>query len=187
MKEKTLREMIRKQIKTSLKESPMAKTVATKGLARVEKMAGVKMLKKALGQGTPAQQAAGLLQVVQAISGNNPTTGKMLARMIMKGGIEAPAAEAPTTEENYTPGVDDGIGQDVEASIEEDRGRKVAGALQTRMGRVDKTQAMQMMKKTLAARPATQQVDFVIDLINNLDLKGSAKKRLVLMMRQGLK
>ena len=89
--------------------------------------------------------------------------------------------------ENYTPGVDDGIGQDVEASIEEDRGRKVAGALQTRMGRVDKTQAMQMMKKTLAARPATQQVDFVIDLINNLDLKGSAKKRLVLMMRKGLK
>ena len=72
MKEKTLREMIRKQIKTSLKESPMAKAVATKGLARVEKMAGVKMLKKALGQGTPAQQAAGLLQVVQAISGNNP-------------------------------------------------------------------------------------------------------------------
>ena len=42
MKEKTLREMIRKQIKTSLKESPMAKTVATKGLARVEKMAGGK-------------------------------------------------------------------------------------------------------------------------------------------------
>jgi len=187
MKENKLRNMIRRQIKTSLTESPMAKTQATKGLARVEKMAGVKMLKKALGQGTPQQQAAGLLAVVQAISGNNPTTGKMLARMIMKGGIAAAEPEMPTTEENYTPGVDDGIGQDVEASLEEDGNRKISGALSSRMGRVDKTQAMVQMKKMLGTRPATQQVDFVIKMINDLDLKSSAKKRLLLMMRKGLK
>ncbi len=54
------------------------------------------------------------------------------------------------------------------------------------MGRVDKTQAMQMMKKTLATKPATQQTDFVIDMINSLGLKDGAKKRLLLKMRQGL-
>ena len=105
MKEKVLREMIRKQIKASLQEAPdMARGAVGTSLDRVEKMAGVITLKKALGQGTPQQQAAGLLKVVQAISGNNPATGKALARMLMSSGIEG---EKPT-EENYTAGVDDG-------------------------------------------------------------------------------
>ncbi len=85
MKEKVLREMIRKQIKTSLQEAPdIARSAVGSSLGRVEKMAGVKMLKKALGQGSPAQQASGLLKVIQTISGNNPTVGKMLSRMLMK-------------------------------------------------------------------------------------------------------
>ena len=49
MKENVLRDMIRKQIKSSLKEAPeMARTAVGASLGRVEKMAGVKMLKKAL-------------------------------------------------------------------------------------------------------------------------------------------
>ena len=106
MKEKVLREMIRKQIKASLQEAPdMARGAVGTSLDRVEKMAGVITLKKALGQGTPQQQAAGLLKVVQAISGNNPATGKALARMLMSGGIEG---EEPVAEDAYTAGVDDG-------------------------------------------------------------------------------
>ena len=101
MKEKLIREMIKKQIKSSLKEAPdMARSAVGASLGRVEKMAGVKMLKKALGQGTPQQQAAGLLKVVQSISGNNPATAKALARMLVKGGIdtEEPVAEEPARE-----------------------------------------------------------------------------------------
>ena len=106
MKEKVLREMIRKQIKTSLQEAPdLARGAVGTSLGRVEKMAGVKMLKKALGQGSPQQQAAGLLKVVQTISGNNPLVGKTLARMLMKGGL-APAEE-PMSEDAYTAGVHD--------------------------------------------------------------------------------
>ena len=56
MKETTLRNMIRKQIKESLKEAPVAKAAVGNKLGSVEKLAGIKMLKKALGQGTPAQQ-----------------------------------------------------------------------------------------------------------------------------------
>ena len=155
MKEDTLRGMIRKQIKSSLKESPMARTSVGAKLGSIEKMAGVKMLKKALGQGTPAQQAAGLLQVVQAISGNNPATSKMLARMIMKKGI---SADEPVAE----------------------------GALDNRQAKVDKTQAFQMLKKTLTTKPSTQQVDFVVKFINDLGLKDSAKKRLMIQLRKGL-
>jgi len=164
MKENVLRDMIRKQIKSSLSEAPMARTAVGTKLGNVEKMAGVKMLKKALGQGTPAQQAAGLLQVVQAISGDNPATGKMLARMLMKGGIASAEPQSEPVQE-----------------------AEMSSALASKMGRVDKTQAMQMMKKTLSTKPATQQVDFVIAMINDLGLKDSAKKRLLLKMRNSLK
>ena len=174
MKESKLREMIRKQIKSSLSEAPMARTQVGQKLGNVEKMASVKMLKKALGQGSPIQQAAGLLQVVQAISGNNPTVGKQLARMLMKKGIDT----AAPAEENYTAGVDDG-----DATVNE---AEVSSALSSKMGRVDKTQAMQMMKKALGTKPATQQVDFVVAMLNDLGLKDAAKKRLLLKLRKGL-
>ena len=41
------------------------------------------------------------------------------------------------------------------------------------MGRLDKTQAMIMMKKTLANKPASQQAEFVASLVKGLDLKGN--------------
>ena len=172
MKETTLRNMIKKQIKESLKEAPIARSAVGTKLGSVEKMAGVKMLKKALGQGSPIQQAAGLLQVVQAISGNNDLVGKQLARMLMKkdslsGDAGKPAGAADRFE-----------------SIEE---AEVSSALSSKADRVDKTQAMQMLKKTLSTKPATQQTDFVISMINGLDLKPAAKKRLLLKMRQELK
>ena len=98
----------------------------------------------------------------------------------MKGGIaaqeETPVEPVP---ENYTPGVDDGIAQSNEAGVEE-------GALDSRLGKVDSTQAMKMLKKTLSTKPSTQQVDFVIGMINGLGLKDSAKKRLLLKLRKGL-
>ena len=180
MKENVLRGMIRKQIKTSLNESPdLARGAVDSSLGRVEKMAGVKMLKNALGQGSPQQQAAGLLKVVQAISGNNPLVGKTLARMLMKGGISAAEApEAPVSEDAYTAGVDDGAAGE---SLEENK------ALDNRLGKVDKTQAMKMLKQQLGTKPATVQTDFVLDLINGLGLKDAAKQRLKMKIRQELK
>ena len=182
MKETILREMIQKQIKSTLKESPMASTRVEKGLGRIEGMAGVKMLKQALGQGTPQQQAAGLLKVVQAISGNNPSTGKMLARMLMKGGIVAPEVEEPVGE-NYTPGVDDGIAQSNVATDEVEENKALAAKQQ----RVDKTQAMIQLKNQLGNKSASVQSDFVMDLINGLGLKSAAKQRLKMNFRKELK
>lgn len=154
MKEDILRSMIRNQIKSTLDEASPVRTAVTSKLGSIEKMTGVKMLKKALGQGGPAQQAAGLHAVVKAISGDNPQTAKMLSRLLMKKGIDS-SAPAPT---EPTPGV-------AEA--------KVSSALSKRMGRVDKTQAMVMMKKALATKSAQVQTDFVADLVKNLNLKGN--------------
>mgnify|MGYP001244927460 CR=1 FL=1 len=160
MKENVLREMIRKQIKSSLKEAPVSATARVGStLDRVEKMAGVKMLKKALGAGTPQQQASGLLAVVKAISGDSPQTAKMLARMLMKG---EPSA-AP------------------EASVEENR------ALGTRMGKLDATQQMKMLKQALSTKSASDQSNFILDLLKGFDLKKAAKNRLFLQMRKELK
>jgi len=163
MKEDLLRGMIRKQIKSSLKEvdyTSKARGQVGSALGKIEKMAGIKMLKKALGQGSPTQQAAGLLKVVQAISGNNPLTAKQLARMLLKTTGSEPAAEP----------------------MEE----AVPASLSAKMGRVDKTSAMKMMKANLGTKPASQQADFVIDLLNNLGLKPAAKQRLLLKMRKEL-
>jgi hypothetical protein len=167
MKEDLLRGMIRKQIKSSLKEvdyASKARGQVGSALGKIEKMAGIKMLKKALGQGSPVQQAAGLLKVVQAISGNNPLTAKQLARMLLKTSGSESTAE-PTAEP---------------------MGEAIPASLAARQARVDKTSAMKMMKANLGTKPASQQADFVIDLINNLDLKDAAKQRLFLKMRKEL-
>ena len=48
---------------------------------------------------------------------------------------------------------------------------KVSAALNTRMARVDKTQAMKMLQKVLQSKPASQQAEFVADLVKKLNLK----------------
>jgi len=152
MNETILRNMIRHQIKNTLTEQPSASGRVATTLGRVEKMAGVKMLKKALGAGGPAQQAAGLHAVVK--SGDNPQTAKLLAKLLMKKGSDTPApdsAPAPTPEVN----------------------EKVSASLTSRMGKLDKTQAMKMMRAALRTKPASQQAEFVADLVKNLDLKGN--------------
>ena len=149
MKETTLRNMIRKQIKESLKEAPIARQAVDVKLGSVEKMTGVKALKKVLGQGTPAQQAAGLLKVVQAISGDDPVVGKALARMLMKSGVAGD--EAPVAENK---------------------------ALAAKMAKVDDMDAMKRLKTALAGKGSNIQGDFVIDLIKGLGIDDQAKRRI---------
>ena len=214
MKEDLLRGMIRKQIKSSLKEQNVGSRV-TSTLDRVEKMTGVKMLKKALGTGGPQQQAAGLHAVVRAISGDNPLVAKQLARQLVKKGIDTPDAgevdptpESPVAEEitisakdlkKISPNLLKKLSKKMDINIDEDLNidiktlKKISPnllkklskktdinieegkskALDTRMAKVDKTQAMQMLKKTLKNKPASQQASFVADLVKKLDLKGN--------------
>jgi hypothetical protein len=63
---------------------------------------------------------------------------------------------------------------------------KVSKSLQAKSAKVDKTQAMKMLKQALAVKSAQQQTDFVSDLIKKLELKDSAEKRLVQTLRKKL-
>ena len=74
MKEKVLRKAIRNEIRKSIDERSYldrARSVVGSRLGRVANLAGVKMLKKALGQGSADQRAAGILAVVKELSGGD--------------------------------------------------------------------------------------------------------------------
>ncbi len=60
-------------------------------------------------------------------------------------------------------------------------------SLARKADRLDKTQAMKMLKTALGSKAATQQSDFVIDLLNGLSLKDAAKQRLKMKIRKDLK
>tara|TARA_R100000908_G_C3729284_1_gene129220 strand:- start:753 stop:1055 length:303 start_codon:yes stop_codon:yes gene_type:complete len=74
MKEDKLREAIRNEIKRSLEERSYldrAKSTVSNRLGRVANLAGVKLLKKALSQGSTDQRAAGVLAVVKELIGGD--------------------------------------------------------------------------------------------------------------------
>jgi len=164
MKESLLRETIRKEIRKSLKEQDVTGRAET-GISRLEKQPGIKMLKTALSSGTPKQQAAGLIKVINLVSGGSRAVKSQLVQMLQQGGLEAeePSAEAPVAEADVNP------------------------ALARKADRVDKTQAMKMLKQALSSKGASQQSDFVLDLVNNLGLKDSAKQRIKMQIRKALK
>ena len=95
MKESILRETIRKEIRKSLKEQDVTGRAET-GIARLEKQPGIKMLKTALSSGTPKQQAAGLIKVINLVSGGSRAVKSQLIQMLQQGGLGAqePAPEA---------------------------------------------------------------------------------------------
>jgi len=165
MKESILRETIRKEIRKSLKESDVT-TGVERETGKIEKNAGVKMLKRALAQGSPRQQAAGLIKVIDAISGGSTAVKNALVMMLKQTDLDSAPEAAP------------------EEPVAE---AEMKGALANKQDRLDKTQAFVQLKNVLAQKPALQQVDYVIQLINGLGLRDSAKKRLVIKLRQGIK
>ena len=144
MKESLLRETIRKEIRKSLKEVDVT-TGVERETGKIQNNAGVKMLKRALSQGSPRQQAAGLLKVIDAISGGSTAVKNALVQMLKRTDLDA-SDPAPTEEESVT-----------EAEVNP--------ALARKADRLDKTQAMKMLKTALGSKAATQQSDFVLDLI----------------------
>jgi len=142
MKESLLRETIRKEIRKSLKEQDVTGRAET-GISRLEKQPGIKMLKTALSSGTPKQQAAGLLKVINLVSGGARAVKSQLVQMLQQGGLEAeePAAEPVTEAPDKT---------------------------ELRMG-----QFKDAFKTQMKGKPANDQINLVIGLVKDLDLKGN--------------
>lgn len=57
------------------------------------------------------------------------------------------------------------------------------GALDSKSEKLDKSQAWQMLVKAVDSKPATQQADFIIDLINKFNLDDSVKRRLKMQIK----
>ena len=55
------------------------------------------------------------------------------------------------------------------------------------MGKLDATQQMKMLKQALSTKSASDQSNFILDLLKGFDLKKAAKNRLFLQMRKELK
>ena len=82
--EKRLREAIRSEIKKHLHEAgylDRAKRSVSTRIGQMDKLAPVKMLKRALGTGSTDQKAAGLLQIVQAILGQDKDKDQVLMKL----------------------------------------------------------------------------------------------------------
>ena len=88
MNEKKLREAIRNEIRKAIKERSFldrTRSQVSSRLGRVSNLAGVKLLKRALGQGSADQQAAGILSVVKALAdGDQQVINKLKLRLQQK-------------------------------------------------------------------------------------------------------
>ena len=162
MKEKELREIVRKQIVKKMNENPSrfskqatgvrglgtAKAGLDRSLAKIDtgaiaklgRQQKIKLLTALLSNvGITAQDFASIKNIV----------GRNLADTI------APADEA--MQEN---------------------------ALDTRGEKLDKTQAFKQLVKVFGTKPASMQADFVMDLIGKLELDDSAKRKLRMKVKQ---
>ena len=82
MDENNLREMIRSQINKVIKEAEARKSVSAK-IDKVAQTSATKQLKNALKQGSPDQQAAGLLKIIKTVAADNNLVKNKLRKMLM--------------------------------------------------------------------------------------------------------
>ena len=163
MKEKELRSVIRKHIKKMINEAGPRLGAGAGELER-----GLGKVSKRASRFTKRQRIQALIPVLKKFNvqvGDIPLIKSALVKL-------GQSEEAPK-EENYTAGVDDG-----------NKGESLQEAgLDSKSEKLDKSQAFQMLKKAVATKPMTQQVDFVIDLINKFNLDDSAKRKLKMQLK----
>lgn len=170
MKESELRAIIREHIKKTLKEAG-----PSLGAGGVELERGAEKVSARVSRLSRRQRIASVIPLLQKFgitSGDLPMIKAVLAKANSNAAAAAAEAE-PEVEENYTAGVDDGAAGD---SLAE-------GALDAKANKLDKTQAWNMLKKAVDTKPASQQADFVVDLINKFNLDDSAKRRLKMQIK----
>tara|TARA_R110002012_G_scaffold49273_1_gene127516 strand:+ start:833 stop:1318 length:486 start_codon:yes stop_codon:yes gene_type:complete len=143
MNESKLRETIRKEIRESLKEVEVVPGVE-QGTDVIDKQPGVKMLKRALGQGSPKQQAAGLIKVINAISGGSNAVKMHLISMLKPKDALEPDSQEPVAEAELG-------------------GRTLA----TKTDRF-----LNQYATSMSGKSQSQQIEFLHNLITKLNLKG---------------
>jgi hypothetical protein len=72
----------------------------------------------------------------------------------------------------------------VNSAVTEADAPSLPSSLASKGEKLEKTQAYQMLMKSIATKPAAQQVDFAIQFLNNLPLDDAGKQRLKMKIRQ---
>ena len=162
MKEQELRSMIREHIRKALSEAGPSLGAGTGELER-----GLGKVSDRTSRLSKRQKIKAVLPILKKFgiqSSDLPMIKSLLSKMQA---AEKPAE--PEVEENYTAGIHDG--------------KVTEGALDAKSAKLDKSQAWQMLLKAVESKPATQQADFVLDLINKFNLDDSVKRRLKMQIK----
>lgn len=208
MKEQELRLIIREHIKKLMKEAGPSLGAGAgeleRGLGKVEKRASGLPLKQRVAAVIPILQKFGLqpsdlslvkLELSKALKqsavqdasaekaeADKEEEAKAKADAEAKAATKEEPTEEPTKkEEQYTAGVDDNYAG--KAFKRPKAMQENLSSLRDKGEKLDKTQAFQMLQRSLAQKPSTMQADFVVDLINKFNLDDSAKRRLKMIIK----
>lgn len=166
MKESELRAIIREHVKKTLKEAG-----PRLGAGQAELERGLGKISGRASRLTKRQKMKAVLPVLQKFgisAGDLP----MIKAALTKMSAPEPKPE-PEVEENYTAGVDDG-----------DAGKSIAeSSLDAKADKLDKSQAWQMLQKAVQSKPASQQAEFIVDLVGRFNLDDSVKRKLKMQIK----
>jgi hypothetical protein len=180
MTEKQLREAIRKEIRSQISEADTdflnkigSNLRAKLGSAKTQLNVGLgKIDPKRIASMTPEQKAELTAQLTQQLGLTAKDFNTIKQRIARKLG----AAEKLTTTES--------IINELEMDAPES---KVSSGLSQRSERVKETAAFKQMVKMLENKPATEQANFVIELLQGFPLDDAAKRMLRMRIKTDLK
>jgi hypothetical protein len=178
MKEKQLREMLRKEIQAILNEGEadflhkIGSNLRSKlGSARTQLNVGLgKIDQDRIARMTPEQKAELTAQLASQLGLTAKDFNTIKQRIARKLG----AAEKASTAESKIN----------ELEMDTDANSSVSSGLQQRQDKLTDTSAFKQMVKMLENKPAVEQVNFVLDMINNLPLDDAAKRMLRIKVKQ---
>lgn len=169
-KEKALRDAIRKEIKEAIGDSSFLSKVGSQ-------------IRGPLGARRTALDQAMQFIDIERLNRLNPSLKvDLLATLASQFGIGP--KDFRIIQGRVLRKLKQGQMQDAETVTEADG--NVSKALSTQKEKLDATQAMQRLMKMIATKPSTQQVDFIIQLLNDLPLKDDAKNKLKMRIRKDL-
>ena len=183
MTEKQLREAIRKEIRSQISEADtdfltkIGSNLRSKlGSAKTQLNVGLgKIDPKRIANMTPEQKAELTAQLTQQLGLTAKDFNTIKQRIARKLG----AAEKLTTTESIINELD----MDTDTAPES----KVSSGLSQRSERVKDTVAFKQMVKMLENKPATEQANFVLELLQGLPLDEAAKRMLRMRIKTQLK
>ena len=199
MKSSEIRNMIREEIMTALKESNADMSFLDKvgGSIRSKLGTGRNLLDRALDMidteklsRLPRQQK---IELIAAMIGQLGVTAQdfnavksRVQRMLTMSNVSEPYTESKINEEDASTVNELEFGQKASlGAIAKAKG--LNATLSSKKEKIEKTQAYQQLIKALENKPATDQVEFVLDLLNSLPLDDAAKTKLKMKVKTELK